>query len=428
MEIITASYALPMTNRGAVVPEGAIAVELGKILAFGTGPELARRFPDAEHHSHPGCVLMPGLINAHCHLDLVDFFESTVREEPGSTPAPSEFTEMLVASIDYKNEARPEQIIGGAQKGIRRLIETGVTCIGDMTHFEGTFQLISEAGLRAVIFPEILAGRGEAAQQRFETALALLDKYTDASHDRLRVGLGPYAPYLLSRNLLKIISRHARDASIPIMIHAAESFSEMEFFFDSAGLIATEVFPSLGWTDLPPAQHKTPVAYLAEIGFFEAPTTIVGGLHLSGEDFPILARHLARVVWCPTTNQLMGHGSFPYGKLSEYGIPVGLGTDCWQTALGFNMWEEVRSATQGGATPTPSPKEVLHMTTLGSARTLGIDHLVGTLEEGKRADYIIVAAPPGSEEGEKIYNQLVTKTQPQHVRQVVVGGNILKSI
>jgi cytosine/adenosine deaminase-related metal-dependent hydrolase len=428
MDIITASYTLPMTNGGAVVPDGAIAVELGKILAFGTGKELAHRFPDAELHSYPGCVLMPGLINAHCHLDLVDFFESAGLEEPELAPAPGEFTDMLVASIDYKHDARPEQVMRGTQKGIERLIETGVTCAGDMTHFEGTFQLIADAGLRAVVFPEILAGRGEAAQLRFETALALLEKYTDARHDRLRVGLGPYAPYLLSRNLLKIISRHARDASIPLMIHAAESFSEMEFFFDSAGLIATEVFPSLGWTELPPAQHKTPVAYLAEIGFFEAPTTIVGGLHLSREDFPILARHLARVVWCPTANMLMKHGTFPYGRLSEYGIPMGLGTECWQTALGFNMWEEMRSATREGAAPTPSPKEALHMATLGSARTLGIDHLVGTLEEGKKADYIIVAAPSGAEGEEKIYGRLVAKTQPHHVHQVVVSGNILKSI
>jgi 5-methylthioadenosine/S-adenosylhomocysteine deaminase len=92
------------------------------------------------------------------------------------------------------------------------------------------------------------------------------------------------------------------------------------------------------------------------------------------------------------------------------------------------MWEEMRSATQEGAAPTPSPKEALHMATLGSARTLGIDHLVGTLEDGKRADYIIVAAPFGAEGEEKIYERLVTETQPHHVHQVVVGGNILKSI
>jgi cytosine/adenosine deaminase-related metal-dependent hydrolase len=204
-------------------------------------------------------------------------------------------------------------------------------------------------GLRAVVFPEILAGRGEMGQQRFEIALALVDKYTDATDDRIRVGLGPYAPYLLSRNLLKIISQHAKEASIPVQIHAAESFAEMEFFFDSQGPIATDLWPAVGWRDLPPAQRKTPLQYLSEIGFLEAPATVVGGLHLSARDFPLLARHLARVVWCPVTNKVMKHGTFPYGKLRDNGIPMGLGTEGWHTRLGFNLWDEMREALTGGA-------------------------------------------------------------------------------
>ena len=324
MEIITAKYFLPMTNGGNVITNGAIAIELGKIMATGTIDELKEKYPDSEIKSYPDSVLMPGLINAHCHLDLIAFFEAGNMDNSNIFPKQEDFTENLIASIDFKYDANPEQVIIGAQKGISRLIETGTTCLGDVTHFEGIFELIDNSGMRAVIFPEVVAGRAEAAQQRFEIALALAEKYSDLSDDRVQVGIAPYAAYLLSRNLLKIISRHAKDSSIPVMIHAAESFAEMEFFFDSEGPIATEVFPSLGWNDLPPAQRKTPIAYLADIGFFEAPTMVVGGLHLSGSDFPTLARHLVRVVWCPTMNNVMKHGKFPYKKLSEHGIPLEL--------------------------------------------------------------------------------------------------------
>jgi cytosine/adenosine deaminase-related metal-dependent hydrolase len=431
MEIITASYVLPMTNGCPVLKDGAIATELGKIHGAGTLEEMKGRFPDAPVKQHAGLVLMPGLVNAHSHLDLVSLYNPVVFAE-GETALDQglEFAQNLIDAIDFKHDAKPDNIIEGIQRGIDRLIETGTTCVGDMTHFEGTFKLLRDAGLRAVVFPEVLAGRGEAAQQKFEIALALLEKYTDATHDRVRVGLGPYAPYLLSRNLLKIISQHAREASIPLMIHAAESFAEMEFFFDSQGPIATEVFPMLGWAELPPAQRMTPIAYLTEIGFFEAPTTIVGGLQLAAKDFPLLARHLVRVVWCPTMNTLMRHGQFPYGRLSEHGIPTGLGTESWIGQRGFNIWEEMRSATRGGAVPLPSPMEAMRMATIGGARTLGLDHLIGTLEEGKKADYILVHAPEWSpDEGpEAFYQRLVAATEPQHVREVVVASKILKSI
>lgn len=427
MEIITASIALPMTNGGPIVRDGAIAVELAKIHAFGTVDELKKKFPEAEVRSFPGAVLMPGLVNAHCHLDLVMFYESM---EPIDFLAgeQADFTEDLVSSIDYKQDTDSKIVIDGIQKGISRLIETGVTCVGDMTHFEGTFKLLREMGLRAVVFPEVLAGRGEAAQHCFEIALALIEKYTDATHDRIRVGLAPYAPYLLSRNLLKIISQHAKESSIPLMIHAAESFAEMEFFFDSQGPIATNVFPNLGWGELPPAHHKTPIGFLADIGFFEAPTTIVGGLHLSANDFPLLARNLVKIVYCPTMNRMMRHGTLPYGKLIENGIPIGIGTEGWHSAMGFNMWEEMRLATQRGSDPLPTHREALQMATIGSARTLGLDHLTGTLEPGKKADFIVVHMKnPTNELNDNVYVNLVNDTEPQHIKYVVANGGILKS-
>lgn len=426
MEMITAKYILPMTNGCPVIENGAMAVELGKIRAVGSVDDVKSRFPSAEVKENTDCVLLPGLVNAHCHLDLTALYAAQKPYE--NDIEPSDFAETLVRSIDFKHDAKPEELISGIQKGITRLIETGVTCVGDMTHFEGTFKLLREMGLRAVVFPEILAGQGEVAQQKFEIALALVEKYTDASHDRVRVGIGPYAPYLLSRNLLKIISQHAREASIPVMIHAAESFAEMEFFFDSQGTIATDVFPSLGWREIPPAQRKTPVEYLEGINFFDAPTIVVGGLHLSGKDFPILARHLVRVVWCPTMNAIMKHGAFPYGKFSEHGIPMGFGTDFWHSRQGFCMWDEMRAVTSSGSSPLPTHKEILRMATVGGARVLGLDHLTGTLEEGKKADYIAIDARTfsGISDKETIYEKIILNTGPQHVRGVIVNGNILR--
>jgi cytosine/adenosine deaminase-related metal-dependent hydrolase len=426
MEIIHVSLALPMINGGPVIEDAALAYEFGKIHGFGTLKEIKGRYPDAPVKSYEDSILLPGLVNAHCHLDLVSYYNPFIPSEE-MFPEQTDFIENLVSIIDYKQEADPNVVVDGIQKGILRLIETGVTCVGDMTSFEGTFRLLREMGLRAVVFPEILAGRGEAAQHSFEIGLALIEKYTDASHDRVRVGLGPYAPYVLSRNLLKIISEHAKETSIPISMHAAESFAEMEFFFDSQGPIATDLFPTLGWNELPPAHRATPVSYLSEIGFLEAPTTVIGAVQLSGNDFPLLARNLVKAVYCPTSNKVMKHGTFPLGKLTEHGIAVGLGTECWYTRLGFNLWEEMRLAITRGSDPLPSAKQAMFMATVGGSRALGLDHLIGTLEAGKKADFIVIGKPAGDLSEANIYDEVVRKTEPQHIKLVVVNGGILKS-
>lgn len=424
MELITARHVLPLTNGTPILSPGAIVIELGKIIEVGTKAELAPRYPQANLTEYPDHLLMPGLVNAHCHLDMVDFQERTIVTND-FTPATPDFVNTLVKSIEYKEKAEAREIMAGIRKGIERLIETGTTCVGSVAHFEGTFQLLRKAGLRALVFPEVVAGTNEAAQSRFEVALALLEKYAHLNDDRLHVGIAPAAPYLLSRHLLKIISQHAREAILPIQIHAAESFAEMEFFFDSQGPIARALFPALGWTEFPPSQLKTPIQYLAAIGFLDAQVTIVGGIHLPDQDFPILARHLTRIAYCPIANRAMKHGQLPLGKLVDMGIPVGLGTDLWNTRLGFSLWDEMRLALTEGSTPLPSPRELLQMATIGSARVLGLDHRIGTLEKGKCSDFILVRAPDFSTNDE-CYEKLVTETQPQHISHVVVGGHTLK--
>ncbi len=428
MEIISATYILPMTHSCPIIKNGAIATELNKIHDIGTLNELTNKYPDAEVKEYTNSILMPGLVNAYSQLELVSFYDSTDPMAEFNNDAP-EFTEHLVSAIEFKQDTTSPHMIPGIQKGINRLIETGVTCISELTAFEGTFKLLREMGLRSIIYPEIIAGHGENAQHSFEIALALIDRYYDLSDDRIQIGLGPYAPYLLSRNLLRIIGQHAIESSIPILMHAAESFAEMEFFFDSQGPIATDIFPSLGWKNLPPAHRKTPISYLSELGLFDAPTTLVGCLQLSDNDYAALARNLVKVVLCPSYNHAMKFGTFPYGKLCNNGIPIGLGTGPWHSKLGFNMWEEMRLCMDNACQPKLPAKDVLKLATMGSARAMGLDHRIGSLEPNKAADYIILHEPNLNPDNEsEFYKTMIERTDPHHIKVVVVDGNILKSI
>lgn len=422
MELITAKYVLPM--EGEAIENGAIVTELGKIVAVGKADELKKNYSNAEISENPNLLLMPGLINSHTHLDLTGSFNFGKDESATNVP---DYIDWLLTILNHRNKSQIKNTIIAIQGAVKLLIDSGTTTVGDMTCFEGMFNIAEEMGIRAVIFPEIYAGAGEAAQNRFETAMALVDKYTDRASDLVKVGLGPFAPYLLSRNLLSIISQHAKTLGVPLQIHAAESFTEMEFFYDSRGSIATNLFPAIGWTDeLPPPHHKTPVQYLSEIGFLDASPAIVGGLHLGIRDFTSVARNMCRSIYCPRTNHFLGHGNFPFGKLREHGIPIGIGTDTLNGANGFNLWDEMRFTQATAITPMPTSRELLQMATIGGARVLSLEHVTGSLVVGKDADYILIDMPE-TPTSNLVYDSVIRNTRANNVRRVVVAGEILKT-
>ncbi|MBU4484693.1 amidohydrolase family protein [bacterium] len=425
MEIVSAKYLLTM-NDGEIIEDGALAIELDKIERVGKKEELQKAYPDANHKDYPDCVLMPGLINSHVHLELTE--PMAVRNLSLSEEmTPPDYVEWLINSLEYVKEAPKDELISRIQDGTSELINAGHTCIGNMCSFEGAINILAEMGIRSLTFLQIFSGANVPAKDLFETAIGIAERQLDMSTNLTNVGLGPYAPYLLSRQLLKILSTHAKGSDIPIQTHTSESFAEMELFYNSQGPLMTELFPSVGWLgDPPPANYKTPIAYLNDIGFLEAQPSIVGCIHLSDEDYRSLARNMVRVIYCPRNNHIMQHGKLPYNKLKENGIPMALGSNYAIGPLGNSLWEEMRMALRSGANQPPSAKELLTMATIGGARALRLDHLTGSLNEGKCADYIVVQAPQVNNVDE-IWTKLIANTKAHSVKEVIVNGQVLKA-
>lgn len=429
MEIISAKYLLTLNNSDEPIENGALAIELGKIKAIGKKEDLRAKFPEALEIKHPNHIIMPGLVNAHAELDLTNMYvasQSMLREQPTN----SEYIDWLIEKIEYREKTSTTQLINGIQMGLSQSIECGTTCIGDTTTFEGSYNIMDEMGIRGIIFNEIYGGTNETSQDLFENSLALIEKYFEPSTDeRLNVGFAPLSSYLLSKNLLRIIGQHSQNGEVPLKIHAAESFVEMEFFFDSKGPIGEKLFPTLGWDNtLPPEHKKTPLAYLDEIGFLKASPAIIGGLHLSEACLKLLARNMCRIIYCPRDNNYFGHGTLPIEKLKAFGIPIGLGTGTPQMPHSISMWDEMREVLKT-TTGTIMPKEIMQMATIGSARAMGLENQIGTLVPGKLADFIVVDLPPGHEiDKTYIYGALIRNTHHFNVKKTVVNGEILKSI
>lgn len=429
MEIISAKYVLTMNNSDDPIEDGAMAVELGKIQEVGQRDDLKKKYPGSVEIENSDYLMMPGLINSHCNLDLKGY-QKRNRPLLSEEPETNDYIDWLTDTINYRKNVSTTEIMSSVQDSAQEAIDSGTTCIGGATIFEGTFRLLDEMGIRAIVFNEIFSGKSDVSQDLFENALAIVEKYFDPTKDRkINAGILASAPYLLSKNLLRILAQHAQNDEIPIAIRASESFSEMEFFFDSKGPIGEKLFPSIGWgEELPPAHQKTPINYLHEIGFLNASPSIVGGLHLSDRCIKTLARDMCRIIYCPTYNTYFGHGTLPIEKLQKHGIPISIGTGAPIRSQAFSMWNEMREALKLTA-GSPSPREILQMSTISGARALGLENQTGTLAKGKMADYIIVDLPPGHEiDKNYIYGALIRNTHHFNVRKTVVGGEVLKSI
>lgn len=427
MELISAKYLLPMN--GEPIQNGAMVIEDGKIIEVGKTDDLVRHYPQAKKEDFPQHALMPGLINAHTHLDMGG--HKNYPFDPVRTLVPEvNFVEWLLSSLEYKKSFSSEIIRGAISEGIASMVESGTTCVGDMGSFEGIFQILSEAGLRGVVFPEIINYDRFATQDLYESALALVEKYQENETDLIRVGLAPYSPYTLSRNVLKVLASYCRSVKLPLMIHAAESFSEMEFFYNASGDMATRLFPQIGWGEqLPPAFCKTPIAYLEEIDFLKSQPILVGCVQTTPDDHERIVKSQTKVILTPRSNHYLKLGEAKLNSLHKKGAVIALGTDGLPSVNNFSLWEEMRFTHETfmkGKETSLAAEDLIKMVTINAAKVLGLDQQVGSLEADKQADYIAVKVD--SEMKGDIYQSLIQNTKSYHIHKVVVHGVSLKSI
>lgn len=418
MKLLSAAYVLPITS--AAIPDGAVVVDEGRILAVGKKAALANQYPGAQPEEFPNAVLMPGLINAHTHLDLLNF------DGKSASGQAVEFFDWLLLSWQHRKKLTPAARRQCIDDGIRQLLRAGTTCVGDTGQYVGVIAQAANAPMRMVLFPEMVSGGDEAALDGFEGAFSQVDEILDSKSTRLSAGLAPYAAYTLSRHLLKILSQHARELRIPFKIHVSETFSEMQFFYESSGEIAEKIFPALGWgNQLPPEHRKTPIQYLDAIGFLEG-ATLVGGNHLAEGDLQMIAKSKARLVHSPRSNARLKLGTPPIRKLRDLGVRVALGTDSSGALYSLSLWDEMRYILNHyPEAEQPSADDLLKMATLEGAKALGLGDRIGTLEEGKEADLIAVRLT-AEFDPKKLAASLIQNTTDREIAAVYVEGKRVK--
>jgi 5-methylthioadenosine/S-adenosylhomocysteine deaminase len=402
---------------GAPIPDGAVAARGGEIVAVGPAAEVAAAHPDLAERDLGEAILLPGLVDAHCHLEW---------SITGAVLPPGRFATWLGGFLPMRARMGREDHRAAALLGALRALEAGTTTLADSGPTGAGAAALRRAGLRGLVHLEAFGrqeGReaADAARAHAERVAAL----DDDAGPLVRVGVSPHAPYTVGPGLWRALAEHPDLGGRPFATHLAESPEETRLLERGDGPLA-DVFRAAGMTPARwPGDGPSVVGRLASAGALAPGLIAAHCVQVRPEDAEALAGGGVGVAHCPQSNAWLRCGRAPLGVLRAAGVRLGLGTDSPASAGPYDLRGEARGcALVHGAAgePAPGAAELLALATLGGASALGLDRLVGSLEPGKRCDLVAVEPAAGTEPGDPSAAALEPGAR---VRVVVVEGRVV---
>jgi len=421
VKIFAADYILPISSEP--IRNGAVAIDGAKIVAVGRKESVTTLFPNAEIEDFGEAAILPGFVNCHSHLEITAMRGALDDVEHDFRSWLFRLNEMRSAMSDAEIEAAA---VAGAVEGAR----AGVTCFGDIGRYgKAGVEALKETGLRGVVFQETeFSPDNRTAEEDFA---ALKEKYLllrEGATDLVEVGISPHSPYTVSSRLFELIADFALADEIKITIHAAESVQEAELLINESGFFV-EIYKKFGFDWQSP--RCSAIEFLDRTGILRTGPLLAHCVTVSDSDIDLIAASGSGIAHCPKSNAKFGHGYAPFEKFLNAGISVGLGSDSVASNNICDLLEESRFAALA-ARNRPlrnrfiSAKEVLETATLGGARALGLEHLIGTLESGKQADIAVTAlSNPAQKPVTDVEAALVFSSNARDVLRTMVAGQEL---
>ncbi|MBM7867054.1 amidohydrolase family protein [Heliobacterium gestii] len=403
--LIQGGVVLPMTSRSAI-GRGDVYVEDGIIAGIfpGGAPESIQG-PDLQVIDARNKAVLPGLVNAHTHAAMTLF-----RSYADDLPLMRWLNEKI-----WPAEANltGDDVYWGTLLAAAEMLKSGTTVFADMYFFmDRVAEAVAESGMRGHLSRGMISVAGEANGNKGMTeSEALFSDWNNGAGGRVRVWLGPHAPYTCNPDYLKKVMALADRLGTGLHIHLAETRTEVE--------------------DMKKQYGKSPIELMDSIGFFERPVLAAHCVHLSEAEEEILVAKKVGVAHNPESNMKLASGIAPIESLRRRQAVIGLGTDGASSNNNLDLIEEMRQAAflqkVNLFDPTAMPAyAVLEMATIGGARALGWDDAIGSLETGKRADIVIVNMdqPHLCPDFDPVAH-LVYSARGSDVETVLVDGKIL---
>ncbi|MGH7738679.1 MAG: amidohydrolase family protein [bacterium] len=392
--ILTLDRARPLED-GFVVVQGGRILQVGRRKDFTPTPAVKTRILDLGN-----TILLPGLINAHCHLDFTAF--------KGRVPFQGSFREWLRKMAGKTRELTSADFHRSVKTGIQESLEQGTTTLCDISTSGESFKLLPKSGLRAFAFLELLdVGQPRASEvwKRFQERLKRLAAETEGS-EIFCWGISPHTPFTVSKELLFLAGRYAASrAHCPTTIHVAESFEEARFFKSGKGPMAERIQVLNPDWSLP--HGTTPVQYLNDCGWLPKLDLAVHLNRVDDRDLRLLAKNRVTVVHCPGSHAFFHHPRFLFEKMRRKGVRVCLGTDSLASNRSLSLFREMRIFRK--AHPSVALEEILVMVTVKPAQALGEGQRLGRVKPGYFAD--LIGIPGARKPGKNPYEQVVENRQ-----------------
>ena len=400
-----------MDDQFSLFAPGGMAVRAGRVVAVGPSAEIAKRFSSGSVYDATGKIVLPGLVNAHTHAAM-----TLLRGLADDLPLDRWLTEHIFPA-EAKNVS-PEFVHDGTLLAALEMIRGGTTTFADGYYFESdAARAVDRAGVRAVLGETFIDFPVPDHKDLPET-LAFMEKFVAKwkGHPRITPAVAPHAVYTCSKETLLAARDFAQKHGIPILIHVAETKKELE--------------------DARQKWQKSPVLYLASIGFFEAKIPILGAhaIWMDAQDRGLVKQYGVGLAHNPESNMKLSSGIADVAVWQREGLVWGIGTD---GPAGSNndlsMFEamdftgKLAKVSTGDPTALPA-REIVAAATRGGAAALGLKGKIGSLEPGKQADFIAVETRRAHiQPFEDLYSALVYSVKASDVTDVWVDGKALLS-
>ena len=400
-----------MDPQRTIYRQGAVAIAGDNIVAVGQTNVLSSQYQAAKIIDCTDCVITPGLINAHTHVPMTllrglsDDLRLDVWLYGFMMPVEREFV-------------TPEFSYVGTQLACAEMIRSGITTFCDMYYYEDhVAQAAAKAGMRAICAQTILKFPAPDAlnyDDSLDYCEAFIKKWK--GHPLIVPAVGPHAPYTATPEMLQDCVEIALKHDVPLQIHIAETCLEQQNSKD--------------------AYQMTVVPWLEQYGVFQTKVIAAHCVCLEDTEMHTLQQARTGVVHCPTSNLKLASGVAPVYQMLNQGLNVGIGTDGPASNNDLDMMEETRltAILQKGAFTDPTllpATQAWELATIGGARAIHLDHLIGSLEVGKRADISIIdltathQTPRFDHNDETVYSQLVYTAKSTDVRHVIINGQLV---
>jgi len=383
---------------------GWVSVADGRIVAVGRGR------PPGDPEDLGDVALLPGLVNAHTHLELSWL--------AGRVPPAASMDAWITTLVGLRRAGGPggEAERCAAFDAAVAMREAGTVLVGDISNTLVTPGVLADTGLGGVVFHELLGFNAPDPVNAVREAWTRIDREVQALAARraslpMTLTVVAHAPYSVSPALFAAILAQSRGA--PLAIHLAESPEEVEFLRTGGGPMRRMLEELGAWTDTWRVPQCDPLQYIAELGYLRPGTLVVHAVHITDDGLDRVRQAGAVIVTCPRSNEWVGAGVPPLERFYASGVPIAVGTDSRASSPSLSVFDEL--AAMRRLAPGVAAAALLESATRIGATALGYGEDFGTIRPGRRAALVGVRVPSDVADVEEY---LVSGVAPDAVQRV----------